>query len=116
MARAKKTHYLTSEQIREELEVCHIKGQITNKMVQMFTLMVDKIQSSFTYVNDEDRKDVRSYAIEKILTKWKAADLQRPNLFSFFTEVIKNDLYQGWNNLQKGSADFSYDAIFAEAV
>lgn len=114
--KSKKNYYVTSEQIRTELQICHLKGRITPKMTSIFVLMIDNIQSQFTYVSDEDRKDVRSHAIEKILTKWKKCDINRDNLFSFFTQVIKNDLYAGWNKLTKHRADFSYSTIFESDV
>ena len=109
-------HYLTSEEIRNELQICHLKGKITIKFIEMMTLMVDRIQRPFPYTCKEDKEDVRSHAIEKMLTKWKKCDVDRPNLFSFFTQVIKNDLYAGWNKISKGKADVSYDAIFETSV
>ena len=111
-----KNHYVTSEEIRAELQICHLKGQITNNMIKIFTTMIDHIQRPFPYPRDADRQDVRSFALEKIIGKWHKCDITRPNLFSYFTQVIKNDLYAGWNKLQKGSADFSYSNIFDTGI
>ncbi|BBI90942.1 hypothetical protein [Tenacibaculum phage PTm5] len=85
-------------------------------MVDMFCLMIDKIQAPFKYPSDDVRMDIRSFAIEQLVKKWKSCDINRPNLFSFFTQVIKNDLYAGWNSYKRGCADFSYSTIFTDDV
>lgn len=104
-------HYVNNAQLKLELERCYQDNKLSDKLANMLILIVDRTQRKLTYVSDLDRQDVRSHAVERILSKWNKADLSRPNLFSYYTQIIKNDLYDGWNKLQVGKAHISYDVL-----
>lgn len=111
-----KKHYVDNTSLRLELIKCHNEDKLTDKALNMLILMVDKIQLSFKYDDPQDKEDCRSSAIEVILTKWKSCDLTQPRPFAYFTRMIYNGLYAGWNALAKHRADVSISNIFDESI
>lgn len=109
-------NYINNAELRTEILLCKDRGQLSDKGCLMLVLMIDNIQSKFKYDRLEDKEDVRSFAIEGILKKWHKYDSKHDNAFSFFTQMIKNDLYAGWNALAGKRADVSISNIFIESV
>lgn len=109
-------NYVDKELLRLELIISNVKGELTPKALEMLLLMVTKIQSSFKYVDDQDREDCASNAIEVVLKNWSKYDPERFNAFAYFTRMIYNGLFAGWNELTKHRAEHSISTIFTEST
>ena len=109
-------NYVNNKELRKEMIISLNNNELTSSALNMLLLMVDNIQSKFKYDNEDDKYDCRSHAVEGILTKWWKYKPTYENTFSFFTQMIKNDLYAGWNKLNKRKADFSTSNIFIEPI
>lgn len=107
---------IKNAELRDEIMKSKDLGELTPKALSMLLLMIDKIQMKFKYDNPEDQEDCKSAAIETILKKWDRYSTKYENCFSFFTQVIKNALYGGWNELHGKKADFSLSNIFTESA
>jgi hypothetical protein len=111
-----KNYYVNPESFRLALIESNVNGELTPACVAMLMKMVDKIQLSFKYVDPQDKEDCHSAALEVVLTKWKKYDCSRDNPFAYFTRIIYNGLYAGWNQLAKGRAEHSLSQVFTEDV
>ena len=109
-------NYVNNESLRLELILSHNRDELTSKCVDMFLLMIEKIQSSFKYVNYQDKEDCASHAMFVILDKWRQFNIDRQNAFAWFTRVIYNGIYAGWNELNKKRAEFSLSNVFIEST
>lgn len=101
--------------IRDEVNLSKEEDKLTIKLYYIFDNIVDKIQTQYTYTNPQDREDCKNSAMEKLFTKYNKynGDLDT-SIFSFFTQVIKNDLRAAWNELNKNKCDYSTSNIFDE--
>lgn len=108
--------YVTNDSLRLELIKSHNEGKLTSSALEMLILMVDRIQRQFKYDDTQDKEDCRSSAIEVVLRNWQTCELTRPRPFAYFTRMIYNGLYAGWNTLAKSRADFSISNIFNESI
>lgn len=111
-----KKHYVDRDQLRLELIASNVKNQLTPKCIEMFELMVDNIQTKLPYIDPQDKEDCKYHAIEVILKNWKEYDVERPNPFAYFTRVIYNGLYAGWNEIKSKIKTHSYSRIFQESI
>jgi hypothetical protein len=109
-------NYINKETLRLEVIKSLAEGKLTPKCVELFQLMIDKQQTSFKYVDYQDKEDTNSHAMEVVLKNWHKYDPTRFNAFSYYTSMIYNGLYAGWNELTKKRADFSLSNIFTESV
>lgn len=112
-----KNHYVKERDLYLELCKSNEQKKLTDECITMFGLMADGIQSKFRYDSDDDRQDCRSNAILKCLTKWDKYDIYAgKSAFSYFTQMIKNALYEEWNKLRSKRADFSTSNIFTNEI
>lgn len=113
--------YVKNDELRKELIKSISIGELTPNCLNMLISMVDNIQRGFPYVRSNDKEDVRSTAILIVLERWNRYNPVKENAFSYFTQIIKNAIYGGWNELQgkgytKGITVVSYSNIFDESV
>ena len=108
--------YVNSESFRLALIDSNMKGELTPQCLGMLLKMVEHIQRSFKYMDQQDKEDVSSHAIEVLLKQWKKYDIERQNPFAYFTRVIYNGLYAGWNEINKKRTPFSISNIFTEST
>ena len=110
-------HYVNNDLLRFELIKSKQHQTLTKFAVEMLLCMVDNIQSSFVYKNYADKEDCKSSAVEVILRNWDQYDATRHNPFAFFTRMIYNGLFAGWNHLnEKNKQTISISAIFKENI
>lgn len=110
-------HYVDNEMLRVEIIKSKTRRSLTPNATEMLILMVDHIQSSFTYRNQADKQDCRSSAIEVVLNNWSGCDVLKEKPFAWFTRMIYNGLYAGWNHIRAERKNtISLDAIFRESV
>jgi DNA-directed RNA polymerase specialized sigma subunit len=102
--------------LRQEILLSKANGQLSDRGALMLCLMVEKIISKFHYDRIEDEEDCMSSGIEGALTKWHKYEPKYDNAFSFFTQMIKNDIYAMWNKMNKRRADVSISNVFTESA
>ena len=110
--------YISNKKLRQELIKSKSSGELTNETLDILLKMIDNIQTKFTYLDEDDRDDCRSHAIFVVLTKWEKYNIEHENPFSYFTQMIKNGLYAGWNEISKyrDNNHFSISNIFEDDV
>lgn len=115
-SKKKSSNYVNPDSFRLALIESNVKGELTPACVSMLILMVGKIQSSFKYADPMDKEDCHSAALEVVLTKWQKYDCERDNPFAYFTRMIYNGLFAGWNTLAKHRAEHSLSNVFIEST
>lgn len=109
-------NYINKETLRLEIIKSLADEKLSLKAVEMFQLMIDKQQKSFSYIYPQDKEDTNSHAMEVVLKNWHKYNPTKFNAFAYYTRMIYNGLYAGWNELTKKRADFSLSNIFTESV
>lgn len=113
----KQNHYVDNDLLRTELVKSNILGRLTNLAFDMLMLMITEIHSSFSYVNAADKEDCQSNAIEIVLNNWHKYKIELENPFAYFTRVIYNAIYAGWNTIkQKSKQTISISHIFTDSI
>ena len=116
-AKSTENHYVNNDLLRLELIKSGKRNELTPFAVEMLLCMVDNIQSSFVYKYYQDKEDCKSSAVEVILRNWYQYDVTRHNAFAFFTRMIYNGIYAGWNHINKNDQQtISFSAIFKETI
>ncbi len=111
-----KKRYVEPEDLKREIKLSQEQGKLTPMAVTMLLKILDHVQRPFKYVYEHDKEDCRSSVIEKLLNKWNRYDETKGDIFSFYTQMIKFDLYAAWNDIKKHRADFSTSNIFTDEV
>lgn len=112
-----KKHYVDNNLFRIELIKSNAQKKLTNPAIEMLMLMISNIQTPFHYQNNADKEDCRSSAIEVVLRNWESYDVTRQNAFAYFTRMIYNGLYAGWNYInEKNKKTISFSNIFQESI
>lgn len=111
-------NYIDKKELLAEMIKSKQQGKLTNRVVVMFMRMIREISRGFSYKHKEDREDCNSQAMEDILRYWKRFNPEHPkaNVFSFFTQMIKNGIGKGFHKIRpdkmKGVISLSKDDIF----
>lgn len=107
--------YLKPKDFQEEYDKCLLTDECSNKLLSMFEKIAKKYVVTFGGKNKLDNDACVNYALVEAWKKWKKYDKNRsPNIFSFFTQMIKNDLMQHHNKLyHKKELFVSLDSVFS---
>lgn len=109
-----KKYYLEPDDFHFEYKESMKNGKPTDKLLKMFELIARKYITVYGSANKDDIDACINYAAFEAYRKWDKYDSDRsPNIFSFFTMMIKNDMALHYNYLHKGKkVNISIDAIF----
>lgn len=106
-------YYLDTHEFAAELCLSKRNGQLTDKCVKMFQLLIFHIQRRLFYKDKDIQADCASEAMLTICANWQKYDISRsPNAFSFFTTTILNAMAKGWNINSKPGVHIPIDALF----
>ena len=97
------------------LEICKSLeiDKLTPRALELYCLTLDRLMTKLYYKNPQDAEDCRSSAIEVFLLKWYKFNPERTqNAFSYFTQMIKNGLSKGWNEINKNRVNTHSIDIF----
>lgn len=109
----KANYYLDTHEFAAELCLSKRNGQLTEKCISMFQLLIFHIQRRLFYKDPEMQADCASEAMLCICANWQKYDISRsPNAFSFFTTTILNALAKGWNESSKPGVHIPIDVLF----
>ena len=101
-----KKKYLSNKDLYCELIVSKAKGKLTRQAETMLILLAKNVIKKMYYQNPDDRLDCLQTAYLSVFQNWYSFDeLKGDNAFSYFTEVIKRGLAQGWNKMYKLKGD-----------
>jgi hypothetical protein len=111
-----KKFYLTNKDFYDEYIVSYNQGKPTNKLIKMFELIATNYSSKFNNLCELDKNSCINYAVSEAYLKWKTFDIEKPeSIFSFFTQVIKNDLTISYKNIMRNShLNISIDYLFTK--
>ena len=113
-SKIKSNYYIQPEDFQNEYEKSLKLDEPTRKLLLMFEKIAKKYSTKFRCINKIDTDSCVNFALCEAWLKWKKYDSERsPNLFSFFTAVIKNDLMLHYNLINKNKdVNMSVDALF----
>lgn len=106
--------YLPPADLKREYLNSVQAGSPTKKLIEYFNLIAKNYSTIFKFVNKQDKSAVINFAVSEAWLKWDKYDETRSkNLFSFFTEMLKNDMILHYNTLTKGKkVNISIDNLF----
>lgn len=102
--------YVPNSLLLEEWKKSHELGKPTEVLGIMFMSIATKLSHAVKYKYDEDREDCISRAVMDCLLYWDRFNPDKsetPNPFAYFTELCKNGLAKGWNELGYMDLPFS---------
>ena len=112
--KSNKKIYLKPEDLRTEYEKSLVQNKPTEKLIEYFYLIARRYSSKFNNLCELDTESCVSYAVSEAWQKWNKYDPERSdNCFSFYTQMLKNDLFAAHNDIKKNShRNISIDVLF----
>ena len=93
-------NYLKNVDLVSEHLLCVELGRPTEKMIEMWQLLIDRSSTRLRYKRADDRDDCKSQAMEDLLRYWRSFNPERgTNYFAWATSVCKNGFAKGWKSL-----------------
>jgi hypothetical protein len=109
-------YYIRPEKFRAEYKLSQEKGEPTRKLLLMFERLAKKYSTKFHCRNKLDTDSCVNYALTEAWLKWDRYDEKRSsNIFAFFTEMIKNDLFTHYKVITKHKDHISFDVLFSNS-
>lgn len=113
----KSSYYINKDEFYEEICRCRENDMLSEKLVNMFTLLANKIASKMYYKESADKYDCISTGILKCVTYWKSFDPEKSkNPFAYFTTVCTYGIAAGWHELQKGKTPTSLTVSISDQI
>jgi hypothetical protein len=101
-----KKKYLSNKDLYCELIVSKAKGKLTRPAETMLILLAKNVIKKMYYKDSDDKLDCLQTAYLNVFQNWYNFDENKSdNPFSYFTEIIKRGLAQGWNQQHKPKGD-----------
>lgn len=96
------TIYLTSRDLRQEVAVSKINGQMSDALARMLQLLINRFASKPCYSGYPFIDDIKAYAMMMLVRTWdKYDEAKSDNAFAFFTQCVKNSFNQYLNQEKK---------------
>lgn len=92
--------YLTEKDLYKEIIISKNIGKRTPQLEKMIILLATNIIKKKQYNNYQDKEDIKSQMIFKMLKHWKGFDEDRfNNTFAYMTEIAKRAMAEGYNQI-----------------
>ena len=93
--------YVKNRDLREEIIRCKDASlAYSDELIEMFTLIAERLSHKFYYVDPMDGDDCRQQAVMDMFMYWKGYNPEKsPNAFAYITQIAKNGMAKGWNKL-----------------
>lgn len=83
-------YYLNNADLLKELAASKEEGKLTNKAVEMFILLAERVISRLPYADDYLREEAESGAKMDLLLYWNRFDPNKSNnAFAYLTQICK---------------------------
>lgn len=95
-------YYVPNAILLEEWKVAKAQDAVTEDLALMFLRIASKFSNKFKYKYPQDKEDCIEFALLDCLKYWRSFNPEKsanPNPFAYFTELCKNGLAKGWNEL-----------------
>ena len=113
----KSRYYINKEDFYNEICKCRERDELSTELVNMFSLLAEKIASKMYYKETADKYDCISTGILKCVTYWKSFDPEKSkNPFAYFTTVCTYGIAAGWHDLQRGKTPASMTVSISEQI
>lgn len=97
-----KTVYLNNRELLAEIKIAKEKGQLTDKLAMMLSLLCARYARKGNFVGYSYNDDMQSYAMLMLVKTWNSFNPDKgSNPFAFFTQCIKNSFRQYLNHEKK---------------
>jgi len=93
--------YVNEKELLEEIKLSKIQDKLTPKAIELLRRMVKETNRTMRYKNYMDKQDCMARAELDVLLYWRSFNSDHPkaNVFSYFTQMIKNGFAKGLNEL-----------------
>lgn len=106
-------YYINNKELCAEICACKVSGQLSNKLIHMFELLIKHVQRRLYYRDKDLQADVAAEAMLILASKWQMFDpTVTQNAFSWATSVILNGMARGWNIQSKPGIHIPIDSLF----
>lgn len=104
---AKKKHYLNNRDLLNEILLSKEVGELTNKAIQMFMLLSERVISRLPYADDYLREEALAGARMDLILYWNRFDeTKSDNAFSYLTQICKMGAAKSFNKSYKYGKKF----------
>lgn len=98
--------YLSNKDLYCEIIVSKAQGKLTRQAQDMLILLAKNVIKKLKYYDNDDKLDCLQTAYLNVFQNWYNFDESKShNSFSYFTEIIKRGLAQGWNKQHRKKGD-----------
>lgn len=89
--------YITSEEIRNEIELSRQNGEATHRLMEIFYEISSGMSRKLRYKCEEDRQDMIQEAVMVMWKYWRNYDPEKnKNAFAYVSQMAKNGLAMGF--------------------
>jgi len=101
------SNYLSNSELLKEIVYCKGTGKLTNKAVEMFILLAERVVSRLPYADDYLREEAESGAKMDLLLYWNRFDpTKSTNAFAYLTQICKMGAAKSFNKSYKFGKKF----------
>jgi hypothetical protein len=94
------SHYVSNDELREEIIRCKIAGELSKKALELLQKMVVGVHKRLHYKYPMDQEDCMQGSMEDLIRYWKGYNDQiSENAFGYYTQLIKNGSAKAWKRL-----------------
>ena len=97
-----KKKYLTNKELLKQIELSHVKGEMTHDFAKMIMMLTHRYSQRGEYANYSYNNDMQAFALLTVCKVWKSFDpVKSQNPFAYFTQTIKHAFFQFLNSERK---------------
>lgn len=99
-------HYLNNKELYIEIIISKAQGRLTRNAEKMLEILAKKTIKKMRYYSNDDKLDCYQTGLLDMFENWYNFNEDKStNAFAYFTEIFKQGLARGWNNLYKKKGD-----------
>ena len=93
--------YIDKDEFLQEILECQANNNtISPRLEDLFLLLIERVGTKFSYMNDSDRHDCKTNALLTLFNKWVDFDINKTdNAFAYMTTIVMNGYRAGFVEL-----------------
>jgi DNA-directed RNA polymerase specialized sigma subunit len=95
-------YHINQKEFFNEIVKSKEKESLTPRALEMFMVLTDKLSNALSYKNPDDKDDCKAFAMMDLILYWNRFNPEKStNAFAYFTQICKNGMAKGWNQLYR---------------
>ena len=92
--------YVKNKDLKRAILESKENGKLTAETVKMFTLIVNGLSKTKSYMDIEDKEDCIAFVMEDLIKYRDRFDpAKSDNPFAFISQIAKNGMQKGWKKI-----------------